>query len=148
MCNGGVNFALDYDAAGVFRFAALQSEVGRALLVRAGRRPDDISRRAPPASPPCHAALTRRHARSIVLVERDRAYTKSEAVLRIASRLQDRLGALPLLGVAGMLAPGLLRDAVYDTVAANRYRVFGQADACRLSDGRFEQRFVPDSALL
>ena len=83
-----------------------------------------------------------------MLVERDRAYTKSEAVLRIAARLQDRLGALPLLGVAGMLAPGVLRDAVYDTVAANRYRVFGQADACRLSDGRFEQRFVPDSALL
>ena len=45
MCNGGVNFALDYDQEGVFRFAALQSEVGRALLVRSGRRADDISRR-------------------------------------------------------------------------------------------------------
>lgn len=47
MCNGGVNFALDYDQEGVFRFAALQSDVGRALLVRSGRRADDISRRAP-----------------------------------------------------------------------------------------------------
>ena len=81
------------------------------------------------------------------MVERDRAYIKSEAVLRIARRLQGGLGLLPLLGAAGLLAPGLLRDTVYDTVAANRYRVFGRADACRLSDGRFEQRFVPDDAL-
>ena len=83
-----------------------------------------------------------------MLVERDRAYTKSEAVLRIARRLSDRVGALPLLGAAGLLAPGALRDAVYDVVAANRYRVFGRAEACRVSDGRFEERFVPDSALL
>ena len=70
MCNGGVNFALDYDPTGAFRFAALQSAVGCALLVRHGRAPDDIS--------------------SIVLVERDRAYRKSDAVLRIAQRLQAR----------------------------------------------------------
>jgi predicted DCC family thiol-disulfide oxidoreductase YuxK len=54
------------------------------------------------------------------------------------------LAALPLLGSAGFLAPSFFRDAVYDVIAANRYRVFGRADACRLSDGRFEQRFVPD----
>lgn len=77
LCNGGVNFALDWDPAGRFRFAALQSESGRALLVRAGRRPDDIS--------------------SIVLVERDRAYVKSEAVLRIASKLGNPFPFLVLI---------------------------------------------------
>jgi predicted DCC family thiol-disulfide oxidoreductase YuxK len=70
MCNGGVNFALDYDPTGAFRFAALQSAVGRALLVRHGRAANDIS--------------------SFVLVERNAAYRKSEAVLRIAQRLQAR----------------------------------------------------------
>jgi predicted DCC family thiol-disulfide oxidoreductase YuxK len=68
--NGGVNFALDYDPEGRFRFAALQSAVGRALLVRHGRRADDIS--------------------SIVLVERDRCFLKSDAVLRISQGLQAR----------------------------------------------------------
>jgi len=63
----GVNFALDYDRKGEFRFAALQSEAGRALLQRFGRRPDDIS--------------------SIVLVDQKGAYIKSEAVLRIAQKL-------------------------------------------------------------
>jgi predicted DCC family thiol-disulfide oxidoreductase YuxK len=52
MCNGGVNFVLDNDPVGRLRFAALQSEAGRALLLRSGRAPDDIS--------------------SLVLVEKDR----------------------------------------------------------------------------
>jgi predicted DCC family thiol-disulfide oxidoreductase YuxK len=54
------------------------------------------------------------------------------------------VGALPFLGVVGLFAPGFVRDTVYDFIASNRYRVFGMADACRLSDGRFEDRFVPD----
>jgi predicted DCC family thiol-disulfide oxidoreductase YuxK len=47
LCNGGVNFMLDWDRPsqlkGEFRFAALQSEVGRALLRRGGRAENDIS---------------------------------------------------------------------------------------------------------
>ncbi len=52
---------------------------------------------------------------------------------------------LPLAGVLGLLAPGFLRDGVYDLVAANRYRVFGRADSCRLTGAAaFADRFVPD----
>ena len=44
LCNGGVNFMLDFDLPkddrGTFRFAALQSNVGRALLQRSGRKTD------------------------------------------------------------------------------------------------------------
>lgn len=47
---------LDFDTKGVYRMAALQSEAGRELLPRCGRRSDDIS--------------------SIVLVERDGCFTK------------------------------------------------------------------------
>lgn len=39
MCNGGVNFMLDWDKEGVYRYAALQSEAGRQLLARSGRHP-------------------------------------------------------------------------------------------------------------
>jgi hypothetical protein len=38
MCNGGVNFVLDWDPAGKLRFCALQSDAGRALLQRCNRR--------------------------------------------------------------------------------------------------------------
>ena len=43
LCNGGVNFILDWDKQAVYRLAALQSIAGRELLRRAGRSPDDLS---------------------------------------------------------------------------------------------------------
>ena len=121
--NGGVNLALDLDPPGKLRFAALQSDAGRALLVRAGRDPSDIS--------------------SIVLVEEHGAYVKSDAVLRIATYLENP--ALPAAGALGMVFPGVLRDAVYDLVAANRYELLGLKDECRLGDDRFDDRFVADA---
>jgi predicted DCC family thiol-disulfide oxidoreductase YuxK len=52
-----------------------------------------------------------------VLVEEQTHYTKSEAVLRIGSRLNMPLSLLvPGLG----LVPGPLRDAVYDQVSGGR----------------------------
>ena len=121
LCNGGVNFALDFDPEGNFRFAALQSETGKALLQRAGRKPDDIS--------------------SIVLVEKERAFIKSDAVLRIARKLSN---PFPFLGFAGLAFPSIGRNFIYDRVANNRYNLFGRANSCRLSDERFETRFIED----
>ena len=68
LCNGGVNFMLDWDSPneerGNFRFAALQSDVGRALLQRSGRSPEDCN--------------------SIILALKDGStYAKGDAVLRI-----------------------------------------------------------------
>lgn len=38
LCNGGVQFVLDFDKDGLFRFASLQSDAGKALLQRSGRK--------------------------------------------------------------------------------------------------------------
>ncbi|KAH8066796.1 sodium solute symporter [Aureococcus anophagefferens] len=43
MCNFWVDWVLANDREKAVRFCALQSDVGRALLERSGRRPDDIS---------------------------------------------------------------------------------------------------------
>eukprot|EP00775_Hariotina_reticulata_P013275 gene13275-13406_t len=119
-CNGGVNFVLDWDTEGVYRFAALQSKPGRRLLMRCGRHPDDIS--------------------SIVLVEEDGCYIKSEAVLKIATRLNM---PFPLLAALAMPVPkDLIRDPLYDQVANNRYVLFGKQHSCRVSDARFDERFL------
>ncbi|KAL3702507.1 hypothetical protein R1sor_020529 [Riccia sorocarpa] len=108
MCNGGVNFMLDNDPEGKVRFAALQSEAGRALLVRSGRAPDDLS--------------------SILLVDEERAYIKSEAILGMAKYLQS---PFPPLGLAASLVPLFMRDVLYDQIAANRYSIMGQTSSCR-----------------
>ena len=114
-----MNFVLDWDTLQKLRFAALQSDAGRALLERSGRRPDDIS--------------------SIVLVDPSESYIKSDAVLRIAEYLQI---PFPLLAQFFLPLPLLIRDTVYDQVAANRYFFFGKTDACRLGDDTFADRFV------
>ncbi|CAK9869078.1 unnamed protein product [Sphagnum jensenii] len=119
MCNGGVNFVLDNDPVGRIRFAALQSEAGRALLLRSGRAPDDIS--------------------SLVLVEKDRSYIKSEGVLRTAQYLQS---LFPPIASIALLFPLFFRDFVYESIADNRYSVFGQTNVCRMSDAQFKERFI------
>ncbi|GLI64967.1 hypothetical protein VaNZ11_008374 [Volvox africanus] len=122
LCNGGVNFMLDNDPNGVFRLAALQSQAGRRLLTRCGRSPNDIS--------------------SIVLVEKDRHFVRSEAILRIGAALRV---PLPLLAALGFPVPLLLRDTLYDAIANNRYSFFGRTDTCRLRDaGNFADRFLVD----
>ncbi len=123
LCNGGVNFALDNDSVGKFRFASLQSKTGQSLLVRSGKKASDIS--------------------SIVLATENEAFFKSDAVLRIAKGL-DSNPALPLIGTLGPVVPSFVRNTVYDFVARNRYR-FGEDEQCRLDfDNDFGSRFVDD----
>ncbi|GIV61600.1 MAG: hypothetical protein KatS3mg044_0466 [Rhodothermaceae bacterium] len=118
LCNGSVNFVIDHDPDGYFRFAALQSETARALL-QALRVPDD-------------------RPESIVLIEDGKVYTRSTAALRIARRLS---GAWPLL-YAFIVVPRRLRDRVYDWIARNRYRWFGRRDTCRLPTPELRSRFL------
>ncbi len=104
LCHGGVNFVLDTDNTpdGALRFAALQSELGKTLLEKAGKRRDDIS--------------------SIVLVEKCEGqsnnnnnelkfYFKSDAVLRIGAKLGNFYGIplSPFAKVANAFVPTFIR---------------------------------------
>ncbi|XVF86477.1 hypothetical protein PTKIN_Ptkin18bG0043500 [Pterospermum kingtungense] len=109
LCNGGVRFVRDVDRNRRIRFEALQSEAGKKLLRRSGRAPDDIS--------------------SVVLVEKDRSYIKSEAVLRIMEYLDL---PFPQLALFLQFVPLFIRDFVYDNVANNRYALFGYSDSCEI----------------
>ena len=121
LCNGVVRLVVRFDDEGVFRFAPLQSAVGRALLERHGRDADEWD--------------------SFVLVDGDDAFEKSTAALRVARRLD---GPWPLLWSLVYL-PERLRDAAYDLVAGNRYRVFGRTDRCQLPPPELRERFADRS---
>lgn len=113
LCNAGVDAALRLDSTRALRFAALQSPAGRRLLERSGRRPDDIS--------------------SVVLVKADgSAYIESAAIVEIGRVLGVLPGPLAALALA---LPRRGRDALYRTVADNRYSIFGRTEACRLTQG-------------
>ena len=117
LCNGSVRFVLARDRQRRFRFASLQSAAAAQLL--AGRPPGAIGD-------------------SIVLVEGERIYQQSTAVLRILRGL----GAGWRLLYALIVVPRPLRDAVYRWVARNRYRWFGRTEACAVPRPEDRDRFL------
>jgi predicted DCC family thiol-disulfide oxidoreductase YuxK len=118
LCSGAIRFIAERDPRGYFRFGALQSDAGRTVLARHGLPPEEV--------------------KTIVLVEDDRAFTQSTAVLKIARHLRQ---GWPLLALFRAV-PRPLRDAVYRFVAARRYRWFGQKTECELPPVEWKTRFL------
>jgi len=118
LCNDSINFVIDHDPDGYFKFASLQSDEAGALLAQYGLDGDYLD--------------------SIVLVEAGRVYRNSSAALRITRKLS---GAWPLL-YALVVVPRPVRDWVYDWVARNRYKWFGKRDQCRLPTPELRARFL------
>lgn len=117
-CEGSVRFIARRDPAGYFRFGASQTPRAEALLARYG--------------------VARESARSIVLIEDGRVYTRSTASLRIARKLTFPWN----LAAAGLAVPRPVRDAVYGIVAAIRYRLAGRVDTCALPPPEIRARLI------
>ncbi|WP_339104818.1 thiol-disulfide oxidoreductase DCC family protein [Haloterrigena salinisoli] len=118
LCHGFVQFLIPRDPEGQFRFASLQSDVGQRLLAEHGLSDRDLD--------------------SVVLLEGDEAYVKSDAVIRIGQLLG---GVYRLLGPCRFL-PRRFRDRAYDLVARHRYRLFGRKEQCMLPTGNVRDRFL------
>lgn len=118
LCNGFVQFVIRRDPAGKFRFASLQSEFGRELLMTHGLDPDILH--------------------SVIVAEGGKLYQRSDAALRVAGHLA---GLWPMFTVFSII-PRFLRDAVYNAIASYRYRWFGRRDACMVPDASLKARFV------
>lgn len=117
-CSAGINFILRQDRKGVFRFAALQSEAGQKLLRQYG--------------------MPTEHFDSFVLIDNGRVYRKSAAGLEVYGRLPWYWKWTKLLWVV----PKVVRDAVYDLIARNRYKWFGQKDQCMVPSPDVQARFL------
>lgn len=75
---------------------------------------------------------------TVVLVGGDRAYTKSDAAIRIA----ELLGWPYRPARLGRLRPTAVRDRLYDAVADRCYDWFGHRDRCSVPDD-ITDRFLP-----
>ncbi|QMU30682.1 thiol-disulfide oxidoreductase DCC family protein [Adhaeribacter radiodurans] len=118
LCNGFVQFVIRHDPKSYFRFAALQSEVGREILQQV-HFPD-------------YAMDT------VVLVENNKFYTRSTAALRILRHLS---GGWSFAYIA-IILPAFIRDLVYVGLAKNRYRWFGKQESCWLPTPELKLRFL------
>ena len=117
-CEASVKFIARRDPRASFRFGASQTPAGQALLAAYG--------------------VDRESARSLVLIQGNRAYLRSTAALLIARRLTwpwRLLGAL-------LVVPAPLRDPFYRAVAAVRHRLAGRSNACEIPPPEIRSRMI------
>lgn len=120
-CSGSVATILKLDRKGVIRFTPIQSDYGRQLARAHGIDPD-----APT---------------SFLFIDRGRALEKSAAVLALLGRLDAPWRWARVIG----LLPRAWRDAGYDWLAANRYRLMGKRDVCMVPTPQVRARFILDA---
>ncbi|AIQ11743.1 thiol-disulfide oxidoreductase DCC [Paenibacillus durus] len=118
LCGWLTTFIIPRDPEGRFRFAPLQSDIGRKLLEKGG--------------------LDAHRLDTVVLIEKGRYYTESAAALRILRRLRFPWPAVYLF----IAVPAPLRNKLYRYVAKNRYRWFGRDDHCLVPTPEIRGRFL------
>jgi len=118
LCNSTVVRVIKADKKNLFRFAALQSDIGERLVAK------------------YHIDISKTD--SIILIDNDKAYVKSTAALRIARHLS---GGYPLF-YSLMIVPNFIRNWGYDIIAKNRYRWYGKKDSCMIPTPELKSKFL------
>ncbi len=118
LCQTSVQWVLQHDKAGIFRFASLQSDTGQQQLARFDLDGENFD--------------------TVVLVDGSRIFTRSGAALEILRRLGIPWSIFSVL----VWVPRPIRDAVYNWIARNRYRWFGQKQECWLPRPEWSDRFL------
>lgn len=117
-CNSAVNFTIKRDKHKKIKFAPLQSDTGKSILKQHG--------------------LPENYSSSFLFIENGKLYNRSAAALRVCRYLS---GLWPLC-YSLIIIPAFIRNAVYDFIAKNRYKWFGQKDACMVPTPDVRARFL------
>ena len=123
LCNRLNQFVLPRDRADKFRFAALQSGLGREMLSAYGKDPGDLNT-------------------FYVVVDYG---TKSEQILaraRAALFVLREIGGPWRAAQIFRLVPVSLLDKGYDVLARNRYRWFGRYETCLIPSASVRSKFL------
>lgn len=116
LCNGAINFIINRDKKGYFKFAPLQSEIAKNFVSQSVIENTD----------------------SIIYQDSDQLYTKSTAALKIARHLDGAWKGF----YAFIIIPKFIRDFIYDLIAKNRYNWFGKRDSCKMPTQDIKNRFL------
>jgi predicted DCC family thiol-disulfide oxidoreductase YuxK len=119
LCNSSVQYVIKRDKKDVFRFAALQSELGQKIIQ--------------------HIGIAHQNIDSIVLYEPGKAYYyKSSAAIEIAKDL----GGLFTFGTIFRIIPAGIRNILYDYIAKNRYKWYGKQESCMIPTKELKAKFL------
>ncbi|TDU40133.1 putative DCC family thiol-disulfide oxidoreductase YuxK [Gelidibacter sediminis] len=119
LCNTSVQYVIKHDHQDVFRFTALQSEVGQEILAQ--------------------FKIDTSKTDSILLYSKtDGISYKSTAALKIASKL----GFPRNLIATFLIVPVFIRNWVYDYIAQNRYKWYGKKEECMIPTPELKSKFL------
>ncbi|WP_304198743.1 thiol-disulfide oxidoreductase DCC family protein [Flavobacterium alvei] len=119
LCNSAVQFVIRHDKKDVFRFVALQSDLGQEILK--------------------HIAINPKNIDSIILYEPGIAYYyKSQAAIEIARSL----GGFWYFGTVFRIIPTPIANQLYDYVAQNRYKWYGKKESCMMPTPELKSKFL------
>jgi predicted DCC family thiol-disulfide oxidoreductase YuxK len=118
LCNWAVNFVLGRDKGEIFLFSPNQSDSAREILTKLG--------------------LDSMGDETVYLIEKDRIYSRSTAVLLVLRRLPFPWKLLSVF----IIIPKRIRDFIYDVIAKHRYEWFGKMNSCRVPSQGERNRFL------
>jgi predicted DCC family thiol-disulfide oxidoreductase YuxK len=119
LCDNAVQYVIKHDKKDIFRFVALQSDLGKEILN--------------------YLKVDTSKMDSIILYEPGVAYFyKSDAALEIVKDLNVFLK----WSVVFKIIPSSLRNPIYDYVARNRYKWFGKKEACMIPTEEMKAKFL------
>lgn len=119
LCNSAVQFIIERDKKDVFRFVALQSDLGKEICN--------------------YIAVDFEKIDSIILYEPGIAYyLKSDAALKIATEFNSFYIFLSIFKIF----PKGIRDSIYDYIAKNRYKWYGKEESCMIPTPELKAKFL------
>lgn len=119
LCAAWVQFVIKRDPNAQFTFASVQSPQGQALLAWCGLPTNQYD--------------------TMVYIENGQAFFRSTAFFKIVCQFN---AAWRLFTVLGSIVPTVIRDWLYDRIALNRYRLFGQREVCLMPSASLTSRFL------
>jgi predicted DCC family thiol-disulfide oxidoreductase YuxK len=117
LCNRAVDFLIVHDKHSALQFAPLQGPTAFTKL----------------------PATDTQNLNSVVVLDGEKIYRKSEAVFRACAELS---GGWRLTVTSLRLIPRPLRDFFYDLLASKRYSLFERREICRLPSPEERARFL------
>jgi predicted DCC family thiol-disulfide oxidoreductase YuxK len=119
LCDSAVQFIIKNDRKDIFRFVALQSDLGQEIQKKIGVNSKDID--------------------SIILyIPQIAYYNKSLAAIKIASDLSGFYSFMVIFEIF----PQKFSDYIYDYIAKNRYKWYGKKQSCMMPTAELKSKFL------
>jgi len=119
LCNSSIQYVIKYDKNDRFRFAPLQSDIGKQIIAK--------------------YEIDTTKTDSILLYSNENGISaKSTAALKVAKQLGFPRNVMTVF----LIVPAFIRNWVYDYIAKNRYKWYGKKEACMIPTPELRAKFL------